>query len=87
MPNFITDPQLDPYMVQIDESNYAVVKNITVEKSGKTYQQTLGFFSKLGAAINKIAQDSLLDRDYGSVAEYVTEYERIEERLKNITKL
>ena len=87
MPNFITDPQLDPYMIQIDESNYAVVKNVTVEKSGKTYQQTLGFFSKLGSAINKIAQDSLLDKDYNSVAEYVTEFEKIEERIKNITNL
>ncbi len=87
MPNFITDPALDPYMIQIDESNYAVVKNVTVEKSGKTYQQTLGFFSKLGTAINKIAQDSLLDKDYNSVAEYVEEFEKIEERLKNITSL
>ena len=87
MPNFITDPALDPYMIQIDESNYAVVKNVTGEKSGKTYQQTLGFFSKLGTAINKIAQDSLLDKDYNSVAEYVEEFEKIEERLKNITSL
>ena len=87
MPNFITDPSLGPYMIQIDESNYAVVKNVTVEKSGKTYQQTLGFFSKLGAAINKIAKDSLLDKDYSSVAEYVTEFEKIEERIKNITIL
>lgn len=87
MPNFITDPALGPYMIQIDESNYAVVKNVTVEKSGKTYQQTLGFFSKLGTAINKIAQDSLLDKDYNSVAEYVEEFEKIEERLKNITSL
>lgn len=87
MPNFITDPALDPYMIQIDESNYAVVKNVTVEKSGKTYQQTLGFYSKLGAAIRKVAQDSLLDRDYSSVGEYVTEFEKIEERLKNITNI
>ncbi len=87
MPNFITDPALDPYMIQIDENNYAVIKNITVEKSGKTYQQTLSFCSKLSSAVNRIAKDSLLDRDYSSVAEYVTEYEKIEERLKNITKL
>lgn len=87
MPNFITDPALDPYMIQIDDNNYAVVKNITVEKSGKTYQQTLGFCSKLSSAISKIAKDSLLDRDYSSVAEYVTEFEKIEERLKNITSL
>ena len=57
MPNFITDPALDPYMIQIDESNYAVVKNVTVEKSGKTYQQTLGFFSKLGT--KKIFSESI----------------------------
>lgn len=85
MPNFITDPALDPYMIQIDENNYAVVKNIAVEKSGKTYQQTLAFCSKLSSAVSKIAQDSLLDRDYSSVAEYVQEYEKIEQRLKTIT--
>lgn len=87
MPNFITDPALDPYMIQIDENNYAVIKNVTVKKSGKTYQQTLSFSSKLSSAISKIAKDSLLDRDYSSVFEYVKEYEKIEERLKNITKI
>ncbi len=87
MPNFITDPTLDPYMIQIDENNYAVIKNVTVEKSGKTYQQTLAFCSKLSTAVSKIAKDSLLDRDYSSVGEYVTEFEKIEERLKNITNI
>lgn len=87
MPNFITDPVLDPYMIQIDENNYAVIKNITVEKSGKTYQQTLGFCSKLSSAVSRIAKDSLLDRDYSSVAEYVAEFEKIEKRIKNITSL
>ena len=48
-------------MIQIDENNYAVVKNVTAEKSGKTYQQTLAFFSNLSTAVNKIAKDSLLD--------------------------
>lgn len=86
MPNFITDPQLDPYMIQIDESNYAVVKNVTAD-SGKVYQQTLGFFSKLGPAIKKIAKDDLSSKDYSSLAEYVAEFNQIEERLNNIVNL
>lgn len=85
MPNFITDPALDPYMIQIDENNYAVVKNITVEKTGKTYQQTIAFCSKLGAAVRRIAQDNMLDKDYSSIAEYVQEFEKIEKRLSKIT--
>ena len=87
MPNFITDPVLDPYMIQIDENNYAVVKNVTAGKSGKTYQQTLAFCSNLSAAVSKIAKDSLLDKDYSSVSEYVEQYKEIEERLKTMIKL
>jgi hypothetical protein len=87
MPNFITDPVLDPYMIQIDENNYAVVKNVTAEKSGKTYQQTLAFCSNLSAAVNKIAKDSLLDVDYSSVREYVEKFEQIEKRIQTLVKL
>lgn len=87
MPNFITDPQLDPYMVQIDDNNYAVVKNVTAGKSGKVYPQTLGFYSTLGAALRKIAKDDISNKDYTSIADYVKEFEQVEERLKSIVKL
>lgn len=87
MPNFITDPQLDPYMIQIDDNNYAVVKNVTAGKSGKVYPQTLGFYSSLSNALNKIAKDDVSNKDYTSVKEYVEEFRQIEQRLKTIIKL
>ena len=84
MPNFIKDPQLDPYMIQIDDNNYSVVKNITVEKSGKSYQQTLAFCSNLSSAVQKIAKDATNSRDYDSIKEYVETFEKNENRIKNL---
>ena len=84
MPNFIKDPQLDPYMIQIDDNNYSVVKNITVEKSGKSYQQTLAFCSSLSSAVQKIAKDSTNSRDYDSIKEYIETVEENQNRIINL---
>ncbi len=52
---YIKDPLIEPYYIQLDDYCYAVQKGITAEESGKEYQQTLGYYTSLGNALDAIA--------------------------------
>jgi hypothetical protein len=84
--NFITDPVLEPYYIQLDEYCYIAQKSTFSEK-GNEYQNTIGHYTSLGNCLKAIARDSSNSKSYNSVKEYVKSFEQKLEEIKNIIKL
>ena len=80
---FIKDPALGQYFIQIDEYNYSVFKTIMPD-SGKPYDSLVGHFSTMEGVLKKIAENKVRQKSYGSIKEYLTEYRSIVSELTNI---
>jgi phosphoenolpyruvate carboxylase len=81
--NFIKDPILGEYCVQIDEYNYTAIRTITPE-SGIKYDHTIGHYDTLGRALKKIADNMMKDKSYDSLKEFIAEYDQITNKfIKN----
>ena len=80
--NFIKDPLLGEYCVQIDEYNYTAIKTITPE-SGIKYDHTIGHYDTLGKALQNIADNMMKDKSYDSLKKFIEEYNSIVEKFKN----
>jgi len=80
---FIKDPLLEPYFIQVDDLNYSAFKKI-IPDSGIPYDSSIGHFSDLAKAIEKIAENKVRQRSYDSIKEYIEELKSIKNELKNI---
>ena len=78
--NFIKDPILGEYCVQIDEYNYTAIRTITPE-SGIKYDHTIGHYDTLGRALKKIADNMMKDKSYDSLKEFIAEYDLIVDKF------
>ena len=80
---YIKDPVLGQYYIQIDDLNYSAFKTIMPD-SGKPYESCIGHFSSFGTALKKIAEHKVRQQSYDTLKEYIKEYERISNELKNL---
>jgi hypothetical protein len=84
---YIKDPALEPYYIQLDDYCYAVQQIIISQESGKEYQNTLGFYSDFGSCLKAIAKNEVKKGSYESIKEFLTEYNKIINRLTSVTDL
>ena len=84
---YIKDPLIEPYYIQLDDYCYAVQKGITAEESGKEYQQTLGYYKTLGAALEAMAKDEAMSISYDTIQEFINQYNKIVGRLTQVIKI
>jgi len=84
---YIKDPKLEPYFIQLDDYCYAVHKMVVSQESGKEYQTTVGFYTNFDSALKAIGKNQVRSQSYESVKEFLSEYNRILERLETITNL
>ena len=80
---FIKDPVLGDYYIQIDDLNYSAYRTI-VPDSGTPYESCIGHFSNFGMALKKIAEHKVRQQSYDTIKEYIKEYEKISNELKNL---
>lgn len=73
---FIKDPLLGDYFIQIDEYNYSVFKTI-IPDSGTPYDSCIGHFGNIGGALKKIADNTMKGKSYDSIKQYISEYKSI----------
>ena len=85
--NYIKDPILDPYYIQLDEHCYAAQKEIIAEGSGKSYQQTIGYYNSLQSCLRAIIRDSVKQNDYTSIQEYIDRWEKLQDKFQNQFKV
>lgn len=81
----ITDPVLEPYHIQFDQSCYTAIKKIKSGTSERIREQTLGYYTSLEYCIDSIAEDSIKNRDYTSLNDFITTLKTRLEELKKIT--
>ena len=67
---FIKDPALGDYFIQVDDLNYSVFLKITPD-SGIPYDSSIGHFSNLAKALEKIAEHRVRQQSYDSLKEYI----------------
>ena len=80
---FIKDPVLEPYFIQVDDLNYSAFVKITPD-SGIPYDSSIGHFSNLAKALEKIAEHKVRQQSYDTIREYIKELNSIKNELKNI---
>lgn len=80
---FIKDPVLGQYYVQIDDLNYSAYKTI-IPDSGIPYESCIGHFGTLGKALERIAEHKVRQQSYDTIKAYVTELNNIKNELKNL---
>lgn len=81
----ITDPLLEPYMIQFDQYCYTVVKKIKAGNTGKEREQLVGYYTNLEKCLDVIAEDSIKNQDYESVQDFVDEHKARLCELKEIS--
>ena len=81
--NFIKDPVLEPYFIQVDDLNYSAYKTI-IPDSGKPYDSCIGHFKNLATALDRIAENQVRQKSYDTLKEYISELKSIKNELKNI---
>ena len=82
---FIKDPALGQYFIQIDDLNYSAFKTI-IPDSGTPYDSCIGHFSNLGKALERIAEHKVRQQSYNTIKEYIEELSKIKNELKNIVQ-
>lgn len=80
---FIKDPVLGPYYVQIDDLNYSAYKTI-IPDSGTPYESCIGHFKNLATALERIAEHQVRQKSYDTIKEYIKELKEIKNELKNL---
>jgi hypothetical protein len=81
----ITDPLLEPYYIQYDQYCYTAIKKIIAGTSGRERDQTIGYYSELERCLDVIAEDSIKNKDYDSLQEFISGHKVRLQELKQIT--
>lgn len=81
--NFIKDPVLGDYFIQVDDLNYSAFKTI-VPDSGKPYDSCIGHFKNLATALDRIAEHQVRQKSYDRIKDYIIELENIKNELKTL---
>jgi hypothetical protein len=83
----ITDPGMEPYFIQYDPLSYTVFKKITAEESGRERESMVGHYITLQGCLDSIAEDSIKNQDYDSIASFVEAHKlQINKLQKIVTK-
>jgi hypothetical protein len=88
----ITDPLLEPFFITKDEYSYTVKQNVTSDAShfrakgkAKTYEKSLYYFANMDQALQKIADLKSDVGNFDSLEEYINNYIKISNNIKNYT--
>ena len=80
---FIKDPALGEYFIQVDDLNYSAYRTIMPD-SGTPYDSCIGHFKNLATALERIAEHKVRQQSYNSIKDYIIELRNIKNELKNI---
>ncbi len=67
----ITDDLMEPYFIQYDQNCYTVMKKVTAGDTGRGREQLVGYYSNLDGCLDSIAEDSIKNRDYKSIQDFI----------------
>ena len=91
----IKDPLLEPFYIGKDAHCYTAYEEITPDpkytdngKEGEKYTKPLGHYSDFGSALRAIMKAKLNgeEKEFSSIKEYITEWNKIQKEIKNLTE-
>jgi len=82
---FIKDPVLGQYFIQVDDLNYSAFKTI-IPDSGTPYDSCIGHFGTLGKALERIAEHKVRQQSYDTLKGYIKELNNIKNELKTLVQ-
>ena len=79
----ITDPILGNYVIDANENSFTLRE--IKEKKGKKTESTVGYFSTLEGAINKLIKAKLLNRDsVVNLTDFIKMYKEESDKIKAV---
>jgi hypothetical protein len=91
----IRDPQMEPFYVVKDASNFTVIEKSTATRgfggkkaTGKEQENVIGYYSSFSNALNRIAKEKFYKNkgEYSSIKEYITTWNEVKNGLDNLLK-
>tara|TARA_X000001316_G_scaffold8434_1_gene2231 strand:- start:329 stop:640 length:312 start_codon:yes stop_codon:yes gene_type:complete len=87
----IEDPILEPYFITKSQAGgYVVYKRVVRGENDNEYLQSLGYPSTFNYSLKMVAKEMLNDgseRHYTSIQDYIKEWEKIQNKLGNLTSI
>lgn len=77
----ITDPVLEPYEISFDGIQFTLTENRTSE-SGKSYQETHGYFTDLTFAVKKLCMLEIAKKDSTDLKGFIEEWKKLMAKFK-----
>lgn len=88
----LKDPLMEPYFIKMSQYGYELVEmiqpDLTHSPDSLPYPQNIGYYAKgnFNGCLENIAILKTNSKSYTSLKEYVKEWSKITEELRNITK-
>jgi hypothetical protein len=91
----IRDEALEPFYIQKDQYCYTIFESIKPtgkgarkSKNGENYTKSHGHYGNFGSAVKEIGKHKLnsQDKDYSSIKEYLNDWVKIQEEIKELIK-
>ena len=83
--NYIEDPKLYPYRINMDQYQYCLEKHLSSRKDGNLRWATLGFHSTIEVCLRRMVEDTVRGESYKSLKEYTENLSNKIQNLKNLT--
>lgn len=81
--NYIKDPLLEPYEIQLESGCYNLLVNYTPPK-GNPYKKALSYHNSLISCLNSYLKYSLADKSYDSIESFIN---TIDQKQKMFTDI
>lgn len=88
----LSDSKLEPFFITVDDYCFTIKEKVTPDvthfkSSGKTekYERSLFYHPNLGSALEKITELRAGTGDFNSLDEYLQNYEKIKNEIKEYT--
>jgi hypothetical protein len=91
----IRDPQMDPFYIIKDSSNFTVMEtSITTrgfgnqEATGKEQEKVLGYYTSFANALNRISKEKFYQNqgEYSSIKEYINTWNDVKQGMETLLK-
>jgi len=84
----ITDPEMEPYFLSVDDNNVTVNVKVTPDarytNSTTEYVKTIGHYSRVSTALKTVINEKVNSQSYESLRDYMDEYNTVTEKLNKI---
>jgi len=87
----IEDPAIEPFFITRSQvGGYVVYERVTKGENNNEYLKTMGYPSTFNHALKMVSKEMVNagnERHFSSIKDYIIEWEKIQEKLSNLTSI